>query len=110
MRGDASRKIFHGFLCPWAKSRRLRRVKRYRSDSLRALPCEDDPMPTLTLPPVGDRNAPETVAPAGTPVEPIAPLEEAVNWPPSAHLSAALHRARAKAFLARRRPHRQHAP
>ena len=41
------------------------------------------------------------MAPAGTPVEPIAPLEEAANWPPSAHLSAALHRARAKAFLAR---------
>ena len=66
-------------------------------------------MLTLTLRPVDDRNAPpETMAPAGTPVEPIAPLEEVANWSPSARLSAALHRARAKAFLARR--HRQDAP
>ena len=66
-------------------------------------------MPTSTLRPVGDQNAPqETVAPAGTPVEPIAPLGEVANWSPSGRLSAALHRARAKAFLARR--HRQHAP
>ena len=60
-------------------------------------------MPTLTLRPVDDRNAPRgTAAPAGTPVEPVAPLEELANWPPSGRLSAALHRARAKAFLARR--------
>jgi hypothetical protein len=66
-------------------------------------------MPTLTLRPVADQNAPPgTAAPAGTPVEPVAPLEEAAYWPPSARLSAALHRARAKAFLARRR--RQDAP
>jgi hypothetical protein len=63
-------------------------------------------MPTLKLRPVDDRNASlGTAEPAGTPVEPIAPLEEVVNWSPSARLSAALHRARAKAFLARR--HRQ---
>jgi hypothetical protein len=59
-------------------------------------------MLTLTLRPVDDRNAPPgTVSPAGTPVEPIAPLEEAANSSPSARLSAALHWARAKAFLAR---------
>jgi hypothetical protein len=67
-------------------------------------------MPTLTLRTVGGGNAsPETVAPAGTPAEPIAPLEEIANLP-SARLSAALHRARAKAFLTRRRPNRQDAP
>jgi hypothetical protein len=66
-------------------------------------------MPTLKLRPAGDRNAPPgTVAPSGTPAEPIAPLEEVAILPPSARLSAALHRARAKAFLARR--HRQDAP
>ena len=68
-------------------------------------------MPKLTLRPVGDQNAsPETVAAGGAPAEPIAPLEEVANWPPSARLSTALHRARAKAFLTRRRPNRQDAP
>jgi hypothetical protein len=106
MRGDASRKIFHGYFMPTGKIVACAVL----SDITGFAPCEDDPMPTLTVPSVGDRNAPpETVAPAGS-VEPIAPPEEAANWPPSAHLSAALHRARAKAFLARRRPHRQDAP
>ena len=64
-------------------------------------------MPTLTLRPVGDQNAPpESVTPAGTTVEPVAPLEEVAKWPASARLSAALHRARAKAFIeGRRRRH-----
>jgi hypothetical protein len=64
-------------------------------------------MPTLTLRSGDDQNAsPETVAPAGTLAEPIATPEEVANRPPSARLSAALHRARAKAFLTRRRPNR----
>jgi hypothetical protein len=68
-------------------------------------------MPKLTLRAVGGQDAPPgTVAPAGTPVEPMAPLEEVANWPPSDRLSAALHRARAKAFLARRGRHPQDAP